>query len=51
MGGATYDCLKMLKTISVDDDKNKDICKLWKFSNLEHMRLWYGAMYYGSQSR
>lgn len=41
--GNTYSCATVLPTISSDQEKNKNICGLWSFKNLDHMRLWYGA--------
>lgn len=48
--GASYSCLTVLQTVSTDAAKNTWICNLWSFTNLEHMRLWYGALYYGENS-
>jgi len=50
LGGQTYDCLPVIRSVSTDEELNKQICAHWSFKNIEHMKLWFGALYYGKES-
>jgi hypothetical protein len=47
----THSCPKIISSVTADQKLISNICGLWYFDRVEDMRLWYGAMFNGPESR